>query len=292
MSIITLTTDFGIKDHFVGAVKGALYLALPNTKIVDISHNISPFNIVETAYILKNAYKNFPNNTIHIVGVDTELSEENKHLALKLNNQYFICPDNGLISMIASETKIKKIVQITIYNEVKTSFPVLNVFVKVAAHIAKGGSLNELGKEIYNYKKLVEIKPKVNEEQTVIKGGVIYIDNYGNIITNIKKKLFTSIGKGRSFSIKAGKYSFEKVFNCYNEIVNYSLPKEKRQYDGEKLAVFNSEGYLEIAIYRSNKETLGSASTLLGLKYQDTVRVEFKSNNSADFKDINSKLYL
>ena len=96
MPIITLTTDFGTKDHFVGAVKGAIYSELPNAKIVDITHQISPFNITETAYILKNSYKSFPDGTIHIIGVDSELSSTNKHIALALDNHYFVCPDNGL----------------------------------------------------------------------------------------------------------------------------------------------------------------------------------------------------
>ena len=110
MSIITLTTDFGTKDHFVGAIKGTIYSELPNARIVDISHQISPFNITETAYILKNAYKSFPEGSIHIIGVDSELSIENKHIALYLDNHYFICPDNGVISLLASEIKPEKIV--------------------------------------------------------------------------------------------------------------------------------------------------------------------------------------
>ena len=133
MSFITLTTDFGTKDHFVGAVKGAIYSQLPTAKIIDITHEISPFNITETAYILKNSYKSFPKGTVHIVGVDSELSERNKHIALELDEHFFVCPDNGLISMIASEIQPTKIVEITIHNRVETSFPVLDVFVNVAS---------------------------------------------------------------------------------------------------------------------------------------------------------------
>ncbi|MGG8496925.1 SAM hydrolase/SAM-dependent halogenase family protein [Tenacibaculum sp. TC6] len=287
MAVITLTTDFGIKDHFIGAVKGAIYSELPDAIIVDITHHISPFNITETAYILKNAYKSFPDNTIHIVGVDSELSIENKHIAIELDNQYFICPDNGLISMIASEINPTKIVEINIHHHVNTSFPVLDVFVKVASHIARGGSLNVVGKEIPTLKKLVEIQPKTNQAQTIIKGGVIYIDNYGNVITNINQKLFNSIGKGRDFTITAGRYQFRQVFNRYNEIVDYSIPEEKRQYDGEKLAIFNSAGFLEIAIYRSNLETVGGASSLLGLKYRDTVIIEFEEIVKPEFISVN-----
>ncbi|MDE1207955.1 SAM hydrolase/SAM-dependent halogenase family protein [Tenacibaculum larymnensis] len=286
MSLITLTTDFGTKDHFVGAVKGAIYSELPDAKIVDITHEISPFNITETAYILKNAYKSFPDKTIHVIGVDSELSVDNKHIALELDNHYFICPDNGLISMIASEIKPTKIVEINIHDRIESSFPVLDVFVQVASHIARGGSLSVIGREIETYKKIVEIKPKVNEQQTIISGGVIYIDNYGNVITNISKKQFNTIGKGRDYKVTARRYTFSKIYSRYNEIVDFSVT-DKRQYDGEKLAIFNSAGFLEIAIYRSNLETVGGASTLLGLEYRDTITIEFENPIKPEFTPIN-----
>ncbi|CAM1353388.1 SAM hydrolase/SAM-dependent halogenase family protein [Tenacibaculum insulae] len=287
MSLITLTTDFGIKDHFVGAVKGAIYSELPEAKIVDITHHITPFNITETSYILKNAYKSFPDKTIHIVGVDSELSVDNKHIAIELDNHYFICPDNGLISMIASEINPTKIVEINIHNHIKTSFPVLDVFVKVASHIARGGSLSVIGKETTAYKKIIEIQPKINQAQNIIIGGVIYTDNYGNVITNISKKLFNNIGKGRMFTITAKRNYFKKIHNGYNEIVNYTIPEEKRGFDGDKLALFNSAGFLEIAIYRSNIDNVGGASTLLGLKYRDTITIEFETIDSPEFITIN-----
>lgn len=286
MSLITLTTDFGTKDHFVGAVKGAIYSELPDAKIVDITHEISPFNITETAYILKNAYKSFPDKTIHVIGVDSELSVDNKHIALELDNHYFICPDNGLISMIASEIKPTKIVEINIHDRIESSFPVLDVFVQVASHIARGGSLSVIGREVETYKKIVEIKPKVNEQQTIISGGVIYIDNYGNVITNISKKQFNTIGKGRDYKVTARRYTFSKIYSRYNEIVDFSVT-DKRQYDGEKLAIFNSAGFLEIAIYRSNLETVGGASTLLGLEYRDTITIEFENPIKPEFTPIN-----
>ncbi|GFD76648.1 MULTISPECIES: SAM hydrolase/SAM-dependent halogenase family protein [Tenacibaculum] len=285
MSLITLTTDFGTKDHFVGAVKGAIYSELPDAKIVDITHEISPFNITETAYILKNAYKSFPDKTIHVIGVDSELSVDNKHIALELDNHYFICPDNGLISMIASEIKPTKIFEINIHDRIESSFPVLDVFVQVASHIARGGSLSVIGREVDTYKKIVEIKPKVNEQQTIIAGGVIYIDNYGNVITNISKKQFNTIGKGRDYKVTARRYTFSKIYSRYNEIVDFTVT-DKRQYDGEKLAIFNSAGFLEIAIYRSNLETVGGASTLLGLEYRDTITVEFENPIKPEFTPI------
>ena len=168
MSIITLTTDFGTKDHFVGAIKGTIYSELPDARIVDISHHISPFNITETAYILKNAYKNFPEGSIHIVGVDSELNDENKHIALLLDNHYFICPNNGIISLLASEIKPEKIVEINIHDRIETSFPVMDVFVKVACHIARGGTLEVIGKIIPDFKRIIELQPTVAVDNKTI----------------------------------------------------------------------------------------------------------------------------
>lgn len=285
MSLITLTTDFGTKDHFVGAVKGAIYSELADAKIVDITHEISPFNITETAYILKNSYKSFPKGTIHIVGVDSELSEDNKHIAIALDDHFFVCPDNGLISMIASEIQPTKIVEINIHDRIESSFPVLDVFVQVACFIARGGNLTVIGKEIKKYKKLIEIQPKVNQKQTQIIGGVLYIDNYGNVITNISKKMFNDIGKGRTFKVNASRYSFDKIFNKYNDIaINNS--KDPIQFHGNKLAIFNSAGFLEIAVYRSNLNTVGGASTLLGLEYRDPVIIDFFIETKPEYTPI------
>lgn len=276
MSIITLTTDFGTKDHFVGAIKGTIYQELPDARIVDISHHISPFNITETAYILKNTYKSFPDGSIHIVGVDSELNIENKHIALKLDNHFFICADNGVISLLSQEIKPEKIVEINIHDRISTSFPVLDVFVKVACHIARGGTLEVIGKTITEFKKIKEIQPSISTDSKTIFGNVIYIDNYGNCISNISKKLFQEIGKGRSYEIKAKNYSFKTVLNKYSDIVDFNISKELRQKDGTRMAIFNSANYLEIAMYRSNLQTVGGASSLLGLAYRDVISVVFE----------------
>jgi S-adenosylmethionine hydrolase len=276
MSLITLTTDFGIKDHFVGAVKGAIYNELPDVTIVDISHLISPFNISETAYILKNAYKSFPEGSIHIIGVDSELNKDMNHIALKLDNHYFICPNNGVISMIASEFRPEKIVEINIHDRVESSFPVLDVFVKVACHIKRGGTLEVIGKEIEDYKIITDIQPIISSNNDKITGSVIYIDNYGNVITNISQKLFNEIRQGREFELMAGRYPFNKIHEKYSDSVDFSIPTDERRYDGNRLAIFNSAGFIEISIYRSNLNTVGGASSLLNLNYRDQLTITFK----------------
>ena len=138
------------------------------------------------------------------------------------------------------------------------------------------------GKEIQEFKKLIEIQPQVNQAQNQIIGGVLYIDNYGNVITNVSKKMFENIGKGRAFTISARRYSFSRIFSKYNEVAGNS-PHDSRQFDGHKLAIFNTAGYLEIAIYRSNLGTVGGASTLLGLHYRDAITIDFFNDTKPDF---------
>ncbi len=275
MSIITLTTDFGEKDHFAGAIKGAIYSELPQIRIVDISHSISPFNISEAAYIIQNAYRSFPKGTIHVIGVDSELNKENKHIAVKLDDHYFICANNGIMSMICTEIAPEKIVEINIHDKIQTSFPVLDVFAKVACHIARGGTLEVIGKPTTEIKPIKNIVPFVNEDKSQIIGSVIYIDNYGNVVTNIKKGFFETIQKGREFEISARSYKFKTIYKKYSEIVNFDISEDKRHDEGRGLVVFNSGNYLEIAVYKSNSATVGSASTLMGLKLMDTVSINF-----------------
>ncbi|WP_274475758.1 SAM hydrolase/SAM-dependent halogenase family protein [Mangrovimonas aestuarii] len=275
MPFITLTTDFGEKDHFAGAIKGAIYSELPDVRIVDISHSVSPFNIPEAAYIIQNAFSSFPKGTIHIIGIDSEISPENKHIAVKLDDHYFICANNGIMSMICSDIVPEKIVEINIHDKTQGSFPVLDVFVKVACHIARGGTLEVIGKSINQIKPIKNIVPYVNDEQTQLIGSVIYIDNYGNVITNIKRKFFESIQKGRDYEISARNYKFKTIHNSYSDIVNFDIPEEKRHDEGRGLVVFNSSNYLEIAVYKSNSATVGSASSLMGLNLRDTVTINF-----------------
>lgn len=276
MPIITLTTDFGEKDHFAGAVKGAIYNELDSIRIVDISHSISPFHIAEAAYIIQNAYKSFPKGSIHIIGIDSEMTPENKHIAVYLDEHYFICADNGIISLITQELKPQKIVEINIHDRIVSDFPVLDVFVKVACHIARGGTLDVIGKEITKIKELKGVAPVIQEKNNQIVGNVIYIDNYGNVVTNITKKLFEKIGLGRPFVITARTIKFKVVHAKYSDAINFDLAPDKREEDGKKLAIWNASGYLELAIYKSNPQTVGSASTLFGLYFRDAVTINFE----------------
>ncbi len=275
MSIITLTTDFGNKDYAVGAVKAALISAISPLQIVDISHEISPYNLTECAYILKNAYLVFPKGSIHIIGVDSEQTPENRPLAKRYNDHYFIGADNGIMALILDQHRPEKVVEINIHNNVVTSFPVLDVFVNVAAHIARQGQLEVIGKPITAIKEIKELQPVINTEKNQILGAVIYIDNYGNVVTNITQKLFDEVGMSRNFTIFARNEKFRQVYTAYSEAIDFTIPVGKRAADGKKLALFNAAGHLEIAVYKSNPNTVGGANTLFGLSYRDPITVVF-----------------
>ncbi len=276
MAIITLTTDFGLKDHFAGAVKGAIYSELEGAHIVDISHGISPFHITEAAYIIQNAYKNFPKGTIHIIGIDSERNPETSHIAVKLDGHFFICADNGIVSMMTRHINPEEIVEINIHDRITTNFTVLDVFVKVACHIARGGTLGVVGKPITEIKEITGIMPVVHKDGRQIIGNVIYVDNYGNVVTNITRNLFEATGKGRKFKMTARTATFNMIYERYSEAINFEKDKDKREEDGKKLAVFNSDGFIELAIYKSNPSTIGGAATLFGLDYRDTVTINFE----------------
>ena len=276
MNFITLTTDFGYKDFSIAITKANLYNNIKDVIIVDISHQISPFNNTEAAYILKNSYKSFPEGTIHIIGVESELTPENSHLVMHFDNHFFIGANNGIFSLITESLKPDKIVEINIHNNIVSTFPVIDVFVKVAKHIVSNGTLDVIGKKIKEIKQLTEIKPVINQKKDQILGSVIYIDNYGNVVTNITKKIFNEIGKSRPFTIEARRVKFKKIYSSYSQAIDFSIKRKKREEDGKKLALFNSAGHLELAIYKSNPETVGSANSLFGLDYRDPINVIFE----------------
>lgn len=275
MSIVTLTTDFGNKDYSVAAVKGAILSTFKNPKIIDISHQIEPYNVTQAAYVLKNAYKNFPRGSIHIVGVESERTPENGHIAMYFDGHYFIGADNGIFTMIKGEIKADKIVIININNQNAISFPALDTFIKVAAHLSRNGSLEVIGKATNEIRELVELKPVVNAKVDQIVGSVIYVDNYGNVITNITRKLFNEVGKSRKYTIFARNVKFKKIYETYSDAIDFTIPKEKREEDGKKIALFNDAEHLELAIYKSNPLSVGSAYNLFGLEYRDSVTVKF-----------------
>jgi S-adenosylmethionine hydrolase len=276
MSIITLTTDYGLKDHFVGALKGKILSEYPEAQIIDISHDIDPFNIVEASYIIGAAYTSFPKGTVHLIGVDMELNKENLHIVMQWNDSYFIAADNGILSMLSQKIVPQKIVAINIHDRLPSDASGLDVFVTVACHIARGGLLNVIGKEINSVKEVTEMKAVASNDNNSLKGHVIYIDHFGNVVTNISKKQFLEVAKGRPYEIQMKTKNIKTILPNYSAIA-ISDKYPIKNYEGEQLAIFNEAGFLEIAIFRSNPSKVGSANSLLGLNYRDVVTIEFKN---------------
>ena len=274
MSIITLTTDYGLKDHFVGALKGKILSEYPEATIIDISHDIDPFNTVEASYIIGASYTSFPKGTVHLIGVDLEFNKENQHIVMQWNDHYFIAADNGILSMLSQKIVPQKIVTINIHDRLPNDASDLDVFVKVACHIAKGGLLNIIGKELKNIKQVVDLQAVIANDGNSLKGYVIYIDHFGNVVTNISKKQFLEVAKGRPYEIVMRTKNIKTILPNYSAIAS-SEKYEIKNYEGEKLAIFNEAGFLEIAIFRSNPSKVGSANSLLGLNYRDVINIKF-----------------
>jgi S-adenosylmethionine hydrolase len=281
MSIITLTTDYGLKDHFVGALKGKIVSQLPDANIIDISHDVDPFNVAQTSYLIEASYASFPKGTVHLIGVDAEINNQNQHIAMLWNNHFFIAADNGTLSILTQKITPEKIYAVNIHDRLHLEATDMDVLVTVATHLAKGGLPNVIGKEIFALKDVTQLHPRV-ENNSTIKGCIIYIDHFGNVVTNISRKLFTEIGQSRPYEIffnaKANhrvKNPIKTIYPKYSDILNNDV-FSSNTYDGQRLAIFNEANYLELGIFRSNPNSLGSAASLFGLNYRDTVEIIFK----------------
>jgi len=258
MAIITLTSDWRSYDYYVGAVKGSILSAYIDAIIVDINHQVSPFNTAQAAFILKNSYRYFPAGSVHIMDVNSEPSELASCIAIEYEEHYFIGTDSGGFGLICKDD-VKTVVRIEKFSDKESrTFPALHVFAPSAAHLAMGKSINELGSPLLDINRQTPLRATIDE--AVIVGSVIYIDSYQNVITNISKDLFERVGRNRRFEIlvQSNHYKINRINITYNETSN-----------GELLAIFNSTGLLEIAI---NK---GNIAELLNLGINSNVRIKF-----------------
>jgi S-adenosyl-L-methionine hydrolase (adenosine-forming) len=258
MSIVTLTTDWRQNDFYVGAVKGTILRLSPSTNVVDINHQVSPFNISQAAFVVKNAYGFFPEGTIHIVDVSAESSDNKGFIAAKYQGHFFICANNGILGLLFKDDPEIAVTIQSFSLETAPTFAGVSILAPAAALLSVGGKIEELGPVTIDLDKQIPLMAAIDE--SVISGSVIYIDSYQNAITNITRELFDRIGKGRAFEIlvQSNYYRIKKLNQFYNE----TSP-------GELLALFNSLELLEIAIYR------GNASELLNLGINATIRVKF-----------------
>lgn len=250
MAIITLISDWGQADWYVAAVKGAIYSALPDATIVDITHNIEPFDIRSAAFILGNCYKNFPKGTIHIVAVETEESEENPHIVVKADGQYFIGTDNDFFSlMLGNDATYEAVYNDVIQDSDYFTFATRDRFVKTAVMLAKGAPMSEIGKPYPKIKEKLAFLPTITADS--IHGLVIFVDAYENLITNITQELFERVRAGRNFVVKLRYRSYYEINTIGKSYQDVGIP--------DIVALFGTHGYLEIAINH------GKAASLLGV---------------------------
>jgi S-adenosyl-L-methionine hydrolase (adenosine-forming) len=248
MPLLTLTSDIGHQDFLIGAVKGQLLQINGDFNLVDISHNLSPFNYPQAAYVCRNAIKNFSTGTFHLILVNL-FDERPEHLLLAEHNGHFIgCADNGLLTMILEEIPQKVVALALDKTQQKNTIYCTSVFAKAFNGISNGKKIEETGDIDISIHVKNPLRPMLGNDY--IEGQIIFIDNFENVIVNINKDEFEAQRKGRSFKIVFKRDEvIDKISETYADV-----------NEGEKLALFNSAGYLEIAI---NK---GNAAGLLGLQ--------------------------
>lgn len=241
--VITLLTDFGDESGYAGVMKGVILTINRNCQIIDITHQISPQDVEEAAFLLHNACSYFPEHSIHVVVVDPGVGSERKPILVETDRYWFVGPDNGVFSFVFLMKGFKRVWEITnthyFLPEISSTFHGRDIFAPVAAHLSLGVAAKELGKELRSYVLLKDLEPKVSTE--VIEGKVVYIDHFGNLVSNISQDLFNKVVVGRSFRVTVGERTIQKLSLSYADVG-----------DGEILALFGSSRWLEISVKNSN----------------------------------------
>jgi S-adenosylmethionine hydrolase len=236
--ILTLTTDFGLSDHYVGAMKGVILSICPRAQIVDITHMVSPYEITEGAYLIAQAWRTFPKKTVHVVVVDPGVGTSRRPILMEAGGQYFIAPDNGVLSMIylREPAKVRLISSEKYFRHpVSKTFHGRDIFAPVAAHLAAGVTPAQFGKRIENYLRPVFQKPQRAGKRTWV-GQILKIDHFGNIITNFHVEDFPGLEQ-QSVTFSVGPYPVAVIARNYAETGQ-----------GEVFAIVGSSGYYEISV--------------------------------------------
>ena len=252
-AIITLTTDYGNSDHLVGTLKGVILKINPEVTLVDITHNVTPFDLLDGALAIGAAYAYFPPKTIHLVVVDPGVGTERRPLLVSANNQYFVAPDNGVLSVIyelEQATLVARHANAEHYylQPVSKTFHGRDIFAPVAAWLSKGWQTPSMGDEIQDFKRFALPRPK--EADGAVKGVVLRADSFGNLITNFRAEdLPESALNGGALNLQVGTQSITRLVDTF-----------ARGNNGEAIAYLGSSGYVEIAVNKGNAaRTLGIA---------------------------------
>lgn len=251
MSTITLLTDFGIRDEYVGLMKGVILSIIPSVVVVDITHQIDPQDIIQAAYTIKSSYRYFPTNTVHLIVVDPGVGGDRDIIAMKSKGHVFIAPDNGVLTLICDEGKIETIIRIEnatfFLKSISQTFHGRDIIAPVGAHIAKGVPLNTIGSEIdvLNILRLKDLGATISQAGELV-GSIVRIDRFGNLITNIGFKQlndYARCGRDEIPQFWLGEKVVRGLSTAYIN-VDQQCP----------LAIIGSRGYLELAVNRGNAQ--------------------------------------
>lgn len=260
--IITLITDFGIKDAYVGAMKGVILTINPDVRLVDISHEISPQDVMEAAYVLRDASIYFPPDTIHVVVVDPGVGTSRLPVAMRFGSHTFVGPDNGIFSLLMEDEQPDECVvlereEFRRATEISSTFHGRDVFAPAAAHLSRGVSLSELGRTLDALRPLHWALPMADERG--VRGWVVHIDRFGNCITNVPRRMLTERSSERRVKCLVRNAILEDISTTYGDVEA-----------GESLLHYNSSGFLEIAV------NAGNAAELHGIRKGDPVNILFR----------------
>ncbi|MEO8087949.1 MAG: SAM-dependent chlorinase/fluorinase [Bacteroidota bacterium] len=271
MPIVTLTTDWGTRDYYLPSFKGMLATHCPNATVIDISNEVDHFDILQASFILKNCYEKFPEGTIHFIGVrgnDTR-QKSNGYLLIECKKHFFIGYDNGIFSLSLEDAEKK--IFLTGINVIAPEHEIMERIVEIIASISKGIGPETFCSPTEELISVINSTPSFDHES--IRGSIIYIDSFQNIISNIPGSLFTEKVGDRTFSIIVRNHvcKFKKVYAHYSDAET-----------GEPVCLFNEKGLLELALNGAN------AAGLLGVKVLDNIRVEFQDSNHLPKKERHS----
>ena len=255
--VITLVTDFGLKDAFVGIMKGVILKINPDVEIVDLSHGIAPQDIKEAAFILCSAYQYFPEQTIHVVVVDPGVGTKRRPILARSSSYFFVAPDNGVLGLIYQRERVS-VYHITnskyFLPNVSQTFQGRDIFAPVAAYLSLGVSPEEMGAEITDYERGSFPVPRLRDN--ILWGEIVYIDHFGNLITNIHREVFKKFVGSSKFLISIKDIYLKDISPHYLAVPNKEI-----------LAIWGSSNYLEIC------QSMGSAKMALGASVGDIIKI-------------------
>ena len=260
--MITLTTDFGTRDAYVAAMKGVMLSIHPEARFIDITHEISPQDVMEAAFVLRGAVPHIPDGAVHLVVVDPGVGTDRRPVAVQSGARWFVGPDNGLFPLVMDNAPPDAVValdkpEVWRSRDPSTTFHGRDIFAPVAAHLSAGRPLSDVGTPIDALKPLRWVHPQASANS--VQGWVVHIDRFGNCITNIRKStLREAFGETRPAALKCyvGSTVLDTIHATYGTVA-----------DGEPLLLFGSTGFLEVAV------NAGQASELLNIHKGDTLQL-------------------